>query len=207
MLNAILKSAGSALFVTFSNSATSTIATVTVPVGVARGDLLVLFDRAADTAGFSASVVPAGFTSVTDITIGTTTRFISSFKIANGTEGGTNITGMNGTNVNAKILLVFSTQGSVSGLALGVSNEVTDLDPAPQTISISNEIAPVVVLGYIRQQAATTQSFTPTQDGTVTNGVNYVFYKSFNGNPQNVTFDCGDGGNSNQLYSFYIRLT
>lgn len=196
-------------FVTFQASVTSTASTITAPSSVVRGNLLVLFDLAfnGDGAGSVTSVVPSGFTEVFNLVSLTTRRTIASYKIADGTEANTNITGMNGASSNFKILLVFSTVNAVSASAFDIATETTSGDPVAQTINAQNQPTPLVCFAFMRQATVTGQSFSPTQDGSVTNSALTAYYKIYNANPQNVTVDCGDGGAINILASFYIQVS
>jgi hypothetical protein len=150
--------------------------------------------------------VPSGFTSILYQSHETVRRTICSFKIADGTEAGTSITGMDGTSADAKIMAVFSTSGASSAIAYDVAFESTDGDPTAQTINASGGSAPLVVIGFVRQVTTTSQSMSPAQDGTVGSGQNVGYYKIYNSSPADVTFDCGDGGNANALMSFYIEV-
>lgn len=206
LLGANPVSAG-ALTIAFRSSATSEDASVTAPSDIVSGDLLVLYDRAVNVSGNPTAVTPSGFTTVFNATDSTTRRTICSFKIANGTEAGASITGMDGNSADFKILLVFSTNGATTALSFAPKFESTDGDPVAQVVPASQNSNPLVVLSFMRQVTATGQSFSPTQDGTVTNGTaNTAYYKIYNSGASDVTVDCGDGGNANALMSFYIAV-
>jgi hypothetical protein len=209
MLTSRLKAASSVLTLEFRSSSISTISTIAVPNDVVAGDLLVLCDRATNNSGsgFPTAVVPTGFTQILNQTGSTNVRFVCSFKIAVGTEAGTNITGMNGANNNNKILIVFSTNNAISASSFDVAFENTDGDPAAQTVNASGQPTPLVVLAFMRQQTVTGQSFSPSQDGTVVNSAVTGYYKIYNSLPSDVTVDCGDGGTLNALMSFYIEIS
>lgn len=198
--------AASGQTIAFRSSATSTASTITAPSDIVAGDLLVIYDRATNTSGLPTSVVPSGFTSILDQGTENLRRTICSFKIASGSEAGTSITGMNGTSANIKIMMVFSTNGATSAIAYDVEFQSTDADPTAQTITSSSGSPPLVAFAFIRQVTTTSQSFSPTQDGTVVNGQNTGYYKIYNSSPANITVDCGDGGNANALMSFYIEV-
>jgi hypothetical protein len=196
-----------ALSLAFRSSSTNNASTITVPNDVVASDLLVLYDRAGNTSGFPTAVTPTGFTQILNQTGSTNLRFVCSFKIAAGTEAGTTITGMNGNNLNGKILMVFSTNGATAGAAFDVAFQNTDGDPAAQTVNASGQSTPLVVIAYMRQVTITSQSFSPTEDGTVPFGAQTAYYKMYNASPADVTVDCGDGGNNNALLSFYIQVS
>jgi len=207
MLANILKGATS-LVLELRASATSSTPTITVPSSTVKGDLLVLFDQAFGTT-LPAAVNPAGFQSpaIISTTLGNR-RIIVSMKIANGTEGGTSITGMDGNNAEAKILFVFSTNGATNSTAFDATFQGTDGDPAAQTIDSGGGVVPLVAIGVIRDVSGTAaKSMTPTQDGIVQQDVFYAYYKIFNSAPPgNVVIVTAEGGNNNMLMYFYIEV-
>lgn len=207
MLFQKLQGAFSGLPIAFRASATSLTSTITVPSGIQSGDILVLHDTATNATTIPTAVVPTGFTSILNEAFTTQRRTINSYKIANGTESGTTITGMNGANTNAKILLVFSAKANTVNVK-SVNYQCTDADPTSQTITASAGRPALVAIGFIRNllgNANTTMS--PTEDGTVSlASVHYGYYKIYNQSPQNVTFDTNDGGTQNILISYYIEV-
>lgn len=190
----------------FRSSSTSSASTITVPSDVVAGDLLVLYDTPVNLSGFPTSVVPTKFSTILNSTSGNARRTVCSYKIAEGTDAGTSITGMNGTNANSKILLAFSTNGATAAAAYDIAFQSTDGDPTAQVVNASGQTTPLVVLAFMRQATATGQSFSPTEDGTVTDLTSKGYYKIYNSSPADVTVDCGDGGTQNNLMSFYIQL-
>lgn len=191
----------------FRSSSTSSASTITVPNDVVAGDLLVLYDRAVNTSGTPTSVVPTGFSVILNNAHETVRRTTVSYKIADGTEAGASLTGMDGTSSDNKILLVFSTNGATAAAAYDIAFQATDGNPTAQVVNASGQTTPLVVLAFIRQVTVTNQSFSPTEDGTIVSGQNTAYYKIYNSSPADVTVDCGDGGNSNALMSFYIQLS
>lgn len=188
-------------------SATSLIATLTVPSGVRAGDLLVFLDRVSTT-GLPTSVVPSGFTTAVTSNDATNVRMITSYKIANGTEGGTNITGMTpGDFEDGKALLVFRGNKPIrTASLLDAAGEVTNGNPASQVVNASGGAAPLIVIaGYASNTAVNPRTFTPTKDGEVNpDTLLYLAYKIYNSGPADVTVDIDDEGNGNGLQSFYI---
>ena len=202
--NAIVSAGQSIAF--RSSSTSDNLSTITAPSDIIAGDLIVLYDRATNSSGFPTSVIPSGFTTILNNTHESTRRTICSYKIANGTEAGTTITGMDGASADVKTILVFSTNGATTASFFDVEFQSTDGNPVAQTINASSGSPPLVVIGFIRQVTTTSQSMSPTQDGTVVNGQNTAYYKIYNSSPADVTFDCGDGGNANALMSFYLEV-
>jgi hypothetical protein len=193
----------------FRSSATSTASTITAPSDIVAGDLIVWYNRATSTSATPTSVVPSGFTSILDQAHAGLRRTICAFKIATGSEAGATITGMSGGAGGSQqvILFVFSTNGATSAISYDVAFEFTDNDPTAQVVNAASGSTPLVVLAFMRQQTATGQSLSPTEDGSSGNiGNNYGFYKIYNSSPADVTADCGDGGTSNALMSFYIEV-
>lgn len=194
----------SAQTLAFRSSATSTTSTIVAPSDIIASDLLVLFDVAFNASGFPTAVTP--FTAFLNNTNLTVRRIMFSKKIADGTEAGTTLTGMNGTSGNTKILMVFSTNGATSSTEFDIGYQATDATPTSQTITSSSGTPPLISIGFIRQATTTSQSFSPTQDGSINNQVITTYYKIYNSSPSNVTVSCGDGGNNNILASFYLEV-
>ena len=188
----------------FRSSATSTTSTIVAPSDIVAGDLLILFDVAFNASGFPTAVTP--FTAFLNNTNATTRRIMFSKKIADGTEAGATLTGMNGTNLNSKILYVFSTNGATTSTDFDLDYQATNATPTSQTITSSNGTAPLVSMGFIRQTIATSQSFSPTEDGSINLEAITTYYKIYNSSPNDITVSCGDAGNNNILSSFYLEV-
>lgn len=203
-------SSGGGQTLAFRSSATSTASTIVAPSGIVAGDLLVLYDNAANISGFPTAVIPTGFDSpaIINQTGGSASnrRCIVSKKIANGTEAGATITGMDGTLLDAKILVVFSTNGATNSTAFDSVIQITQGDPTIQTIDSSIGSPPLISLGFLRNEGGGGGTMSPTQDGIVGSGTHQGYYKIYNSSPADVTFDTGDGGNNNMLMSFYIEV-
>jgi hypothetical protein len=196
----------------FLASATSSAATITIPASAAAGDLAVLFDGAQNSSGTPTTVVPSGFTSIGNVNGGTASfllRAICSYRVLGAAEGGTSITGMDGTLSDNKIMLVFRPgSGSFSITASTPNGEATAGDPATQTVLAAAGTPPLIVFGYYRCSAALSgDSFSPTADSAVTNGAGATArYKYYETAPSDVTIDLADGGVSNALQSFYLKV-
>lgn len=197
-------------------SATSTAGTITVPADVRYGDLLVLHDRATNSAGHGipSTVLPLGFTAIANssITSGPETRQIISYKIAAGSEAGTSITGMDGTGFDRKLLYVFRSDSTIESVVASTPNsEATDGNPAAQVVAASGGTPPLVVIGSYGTGGFTLdpRSFTPAKDGEITPGTgdNYLAYKIYNSSPANVTIDMDDEGARNILQSCYLSVS
>ena len=194
----------------FFASSTSEIATITLPANIEAGDIIVLFD-AGNEAGIPTSVVPTGFTSIFDVgtEIGVIdARRIASYKIAVGTEGGTNITGMNSGEME-KVALVFRGNIPVTSVNVAdIATEATSGNPAAQVINASGGAVPLVLVGCVNSltNLGASDSFSPAADAVVSTGADTnVYYKVYNSSPADHTLDMGDPGTGNFLGSFYME--
>lgn len=206
-------------------SATSTnSANITAPVGIAAGDLIVMYDCATSDSG-PASVVPTGFTQIYDSGIsGSNGKAITSYKIAAGTEGGTTITGMVGAGAlssSAKAIYVFRGDNPIAVItALDVDNTNTTGNPGAQTITSATGVVPLVVLGFYVVTGNTLvnpRTFTvggiAAKDGEVNASYNgplidtdlWIAYKIYNSAPADVVVDMDDEGADNFLGSCYLQ--
>jgi len=192
-------------------SATSTAATITVPASVVAGDILVLADRAVG-GGAPSKVIPSGFTEIAD-NLRNETRLITSYKLADGTEAGNSITGMN-SNTNTKCLYVFRGNISVVGLALkSVDQEDTNGTPSTQTVTSGSGATPLVVMGAYctfddRKGGIDPRGFSPAKDGEINSTTElYLAYKIYNSSPANVDVSMGDEGFRNILHSWYLEAS
>lgn len=195
--------------IAFRASSSSTASTIVAPTGIIAGDLIVSYDSAGGST-IPTSVIPTGFDSPAIVnqtfTTGTQRRVVISAKIANGTEAGVTYTGMNGNTVNAKIMLVFSTNGATSYNTFSIGYEMTDGNPVARVITSGLGSPPLVSFGYIRNTTTGQNSFTPTETGVVTIPSHYAYYKIDNATPLGITVDTGDGGNANMVATFYIEV-
>jgi hypothetical protein len=200
----------SALSIAFRTSATSSATTLTAPSTIVAGDLLVWSENSVTFGGLPTSVVPTGFTSISNNTVGTNRRIITAYKIAVSGDASSTITGMTTNNALTKMLLVFSTNGATSASVFDIGYETTNNDPAAQTITSGSGTPPLVSIGYVRTGTGT-YSMTPTEDGVVSTNSDvagsFFVYKIYNSSPADVTVDATDGGNNNTINSFYIQVS
>jgi hypothetical protein len=195
-------------------------ATMTLPVGIQAGDLIVLWDHAV-SAATPVTAVPSGFNSIANDTVGDGfNRVILSYKVAVGTESGATITGMtnNGTAVDL-VKLVYVFRGNQPIKAVNVVSAAIDsihTNPTAQVVSSGSGKAPLVVIGAYSCYDGTInpRSFTPAKDGeiNVTGSTqarvqSYLAYKIYNSAPADVTIDMDDEGNGNSLASCYISCS
>lgn len=201
--------AAPATSITFITSTTSGGSTITAPATVNPGDLLVLWDVAVNVAGIPASVIPSGFTSISDFTDAATRRGVTSFKLCDGSEDSASLTIMNGTNNNTSVLAQFRGNNQITVATSGSpAGQFTAVDPTAQVITSGSGTPPLIVFGfYFQSLSVTARSFSTTEDATVpadSNNTANIKYKIYNSSPANTTVDEGDGG-TNALASCYIQ--
>lgn len=214
----IMASAGGATSLAFQASASSeNSATVTGPASIQSGDLLCLSDRGFEFLGFPTTAAPSGFTSIENVTVDPDTRHIISYKIADGSEASSSLTGMTFLG-GGKVLFVLRPDNPITNVNIQDSDsQGTAGNPASQTVTSSGGAVPLVVLGaYGSFNNAIAETFTPTEDGSVeANGdggdagdeANLFAYKIYNSSPANVTIDMPDEGASNTLLSCYLECS
>lgn len=193
-------------------TATSTTSTITVPTGIQKGDLLYLKDTSINVSSPASTVVPSGFNTISNISASTlfSIRQIVSYKIADGTESSTNLTGMNGDTFNDKELIVFRGDVAITSVTVSgtVNGNATTGDPASQSTTASGGTAPLIVLAaYGSNGTVTTRTFSPAEDAELqASGRSSTKYKIYNSSPADTTVDMGDYG-TNGLQSFYLECS
>jgi hypothetical protein len=207
---------GGARKVEFFDSATSKSATIQVPPGVRAGDIIVLADYAIEDGDEPDLVIPSGFTSWMDYggdtsASGWESRLLASYKIAAGTEGGTNLTGMAGDE-ESKALVVFRPNfavGAVTRTDSGGSN--TNSNPAPVSILSGAGAPPLIVFGFyaVASGSISPRTMTPAKDSEINaagDPVLYMAWKIYNSSPANVQIDMDDEGNLNTLAGGFLEV-
>lgn len=202
----------SGIFVSYKDATSGiNVTSITAPNNISQGDILIFFDRALTASGGAAptTAIPSGFTSISNLTLGSR-RQIVSYKEAAGTESLSTLTGMSSTSSNTKRCVVFSTNIVNPTLTIQSLNaQMTNATPSNQTITSGSSLNPLVAIAYLGQGTFSSFTFTPTEDGALdtTTSNNQVRYKIYNSSPSNITVTAGDGGNENGLQSFYIEVT
>jgi hypothetical protein len=195
-------------------SATSTATTITVPADVRAGDLLVLLDRCNGivlcTGDPPAAVVPSGFTTISNQATGngvaSPRRQIASYKLADGSEASTSLTGMTAASGGAKILAVFRGGIPIVSVVLNdVGGQTTDGNPTAQVVNASGGTPPLIVFGFYGSNSAIDpRTFSTTKDGELSQGNLWLAWKVYNSAPADTSIDMADEGNVNILQSCYI---
>lgn len=193
------------------DDSTSNVTTITAPADIQVGDFLIL----ADFAELGDGAIPAGFTSLKNNVSGTGLRQILSGKIADGTEGGTSLSGQGSGNngVRRKVMAVFRPDVPATTFTLGDPHgEVTVTDPADQIVAASAGAGPLIVLAAYGTFDGTVdpRSMSPAKDGEVSDAGSglYLAWKIYDSAPADVTvgMEAEAGSVGNALQSCYVSL-
>lgn len=191
-------------------SATSQAQTITAPADIIAGDLLVILDRAENVSGDPTSVTPTGFTTINNAVAAFVKQNLS-YKIAAGTEGGSSITGMVGTEYTRKAMYVFRGGIPITSVTVGsAAGQIISTDPTAQVVAASAGTPPLIVIGGYSVYGAGVvdpRTFSTTKDGEVTPSTDfYLAYKVYNSSPADTTIDMDDEGAENALQSCYLQV-
>jgi len=189
------------------NSSTTNTTTVEAPSDIQSGDIIVFSDYVPN---YTSGTVPSGFTEIV-LTEAGAVDHRTSYKVADGTEGGTTITGMTGSDF-ACILLVFRPIFTPSVSFATWNSEGTDGDPSSQTVTPPTD-KPVLVI-YAAGSRLNMPSFSsqsPAFSGTVSVGLSstanlLIGYSVYSGSAPSHTADVGDSGTRNTFHSGYLQL-
>lgn len=189
-------------------------ATVTVPSGGSApqsGDIII-FAEGKITATPPTMVLPTGFTQIasqsTELGIEDGGGILA-YKVSDGTEGGTTITGLTASLGQTKLLLILrQSSGAITSVTINdVDTAVSAAAPSDQTITSGSGTTPLVALGFIMSDTHT-RSFTPAETGSVDNTAFYsahLLYKIYDSSPANVVAHMTDGG-TNIMFTTYLGL-
>lgn len=193
--------------VAFRAASYSTGVSLTAPAEIQAGDLLVFAQASLNISGIPSSVTPSGFTTIVDVTDGDSRRAMLSWRLANGTEASTSLTGMSALN-NRKGLAVFS--GEIEGVdPRSFAGETTGGAPENQIITSSGGVVPTLVLAaYLSTGSIDPRGMSPAKDGEDGGNSNSTWFawKIYNDSPANVTVSMDDEG-SNALMAGYFNLS
>lgn len=209
---------------TFIASATSDLATITIPSSAAANDLAVLIQKGGSAAGAPSDVTPSGWSSINDgattlnTTVGGSTRTSWKAKKLSSGDPGTSVTGMDAvggsSNRDDKILLVFRPNFSWTSIDFILCNQQpTTGDPSAQTLDPSGEVPPVILLGSasVGLSSSSTVSGTLATEGAhiaMSDGLSLdAYYLIQNSALASKTLDMTDSGNLNILQSAIIGFT
>jgi hypothetical protein len=208
---------------TFVTSATDVSgAAFTLPTDIIAGDLIVVWDTATNAPAAGGPVptaaTPAGFTNDIDVDNGLDARAMFSHKIANGTEGGTSVNGMNAVDGEGKITAVFRGDAPLATASiLSPAEQITDINPTAQVVTSGSGTPPLIVFGLYGNGFVATvdpRTFSPAKDNEISASILglediWLAYKIYNlgDTPANVSIDMDDEGAVNELASCYIQCT
>lgn len=126
--------------------------TITQPTGVVSGDLLLVFNIAINNTSATAptAVTPSGYTNIYNITrssASTGQRMTFYYKIADGTESGASITGMNGPGYEYLVVyLIRRTSGAVSSVTVtDLETDVAFTGTVTKTVATGSSTAPAIL--------------------------------------------------------------
>lgn len=179
--------------------------TLTLPSGIQSKDLIVIWDGSTS----SDHTTIAGFTQL--VTVGSIINGRLYYKLADGTESGTTITGLAG---GAEIKRYFILRGNVPITTViaqsPFSSQQTNSAPSNQTVAVSSftEVVVVVAAWVNAGFAINPAGFSPAADVTLgLNNFTVLAYKVYASSPQNTTISGADEGSQNSIVSGYLRLT
>lgn len=186
--------------------------TFACPADIIAGDLLVALSQGRWYSTGLTYGPYSGFILLKRTAPGSSNAFETSYKIADGSEASSTLTGglQCSTWVNT-VLYVFRGDVPINAVTPSIWNgQLTNSNPSAQTVSADGQATPLVVLAGWGENATggqiTTDSFTPTRDGEV--GVHswrfQTAYKIYNSSPANVTVDMNDEGDQNNMQSGYL---
>ncbi|SFU21020.1 hypothetical protein [Mesorhizobium sp. YR577] len=188
----------------------SNAATITIPADSQAGDLAVMYDFAVGTLSAPPTVTPPGWTAVTNNGNGDT-RGITSYRILTGGDPGDTITGMNGDDINRKVMRVLrGRQPVTTATSGGWDGNITVVANSPGNISVpaSGGSTPLVVLGFAASRGTVnTFSSSPAFDSANAASATRTGYKSYKGTASNHTVSMTQAGDRNGLAAGYFQIS
>lgn len=192
-------------------AAESSTATIIIPAATQVGDLILFVDRPQNSTGLPTEVVPGDFTNLSKLNgpTTTTTRQYINYKVAVSGDAGATVTGMDGNNVDRKGIIVLGTTiASPTWTFSAVNAEITDGDPAAQTVNTSTLTKYNAAIAFMGSSAAITPVplFSPFPSNligfTATNLLGCVTLNGF----ESFTINQPDNGTNNACQSFYVTV-
>lgn len=180
---------------------------ITAPLGIRAGDLLVMVDHAVAT-GYA---TPSGWNTLASLISNTgQLRHQVHWRTADGTEGGTSVTGMSTSSAD-KIMIGFRGNKSMRSVPSTWTPQYASGNPSPQNIDAQNGLAPVLAIAsYGSGNVIDPRTMSPAKDGEYgsANGGVYLAWKIYLANPQQVTVDMDNEYTGfNYLTSGYFALS
>ena len=201
---------------TFVASATSTTSTISIPAISSVGDFAVLFDSATDILFTPNTVVPSGWSSISNVSEVEfspleTIRSIVSYKSLVSGDPGSSITGMNAGffGTDRKIIMVFRPNFSVQNTSILSVNGATNSNS--QTITITESQPPILAFAHWASNGTiSSRGVSGITMNEVSNTTGqYASYKIFNSNEttSDATISMSDNGSVQSLQSLYVQFT
>jgi hypothetical protein len=206
-------------FFTSTTDSGASTDTLTLPGGIAAGDIIILCarDKRNSNSTPPSEVAPTGYTPMYSFTDpgSDSTRVIFSYRIADGTE--TVIpTYTNNKSNTRRIVLIFRPNGTVSNVTpAAFLSQNTSGNPSPQVITSGSGAAPLIVFGFYLNNTGSYEAGTEVNPRTQTpafdaeiSHTNWLWfcYHIYNSSPANKTIDMDDEGTLNMLASFYVQF-
>jgi hypothetical protein len=197
--------------ITYVGMAESGSANITIPATAQTGDIAALYDLAI-SGSLPALVTPSGWANRVNTTSGVAVRLAVSTKILESGDAGASITGMDGSSLDTKMMLVFRPNILIGTATYSTfTGEATTGDASSQSIAASGQSAPVLVIaGCGTNSGPVFSTASPAFDAEVTATVNLrMGYKIYNAGstPASHTIDMASLGSRNSLWGGYIALT
>lgn len=195
--------------IAYLTTAYASATTISMPT-IQAGDLAIFFDWARNsTTTIPTTAIPSGFTSIAEVSQATTNgvKAAVSYKILDGTESGTTLTGMNAT-ILPKQILIYRPTGVISSVTVnGLNQQATASAPTNQTLDLGtyNTALDIGFAQYCSSGTVTTRGSTVTETREVGSAV-YTKIKTFEGGGfSSSTISQADYG-VNALQSFILRI-
>jgi hypothetical protein len=187
------------------STATSSAASVTLPSGIQAGDLLIMSDTAVNNVSGGA---PTNWTEITAAVSGTTFQHRAYYRIADGTESSTSVTGMTGTTFTRKAVVTFRGDVPINAITPNSAGaQHTTGNPSGESTFASSGAVPLIAFGmYGSTSSISPRDFTPAEDGELASGTeNYIKWKIYAASPADVAVNSEDEGANNTLLRFYLQ--
>ena len=183
---------------------------LTIPATAQAGDLAVYVDHGINSGGADDRGNFSQWTSVSNITNGSTIRSRAAFRVLTADNPGSGIQ-TNGGDFGEAIMAVFRPDNPINSVSFGTWNgQLSTGNPSSQTVTVSSLTKPLVVIGFCSCPSSTANFSTasPAFDATrvPTTSDSRMGYKIYNSSPSNHSIDMNDLGANNALVSGYLMV-
>jgi hypothetical protein len=189
----------------------SNTSTITIPAGAQAGDLAVMYDFAAGTISTPVAVTPPGWTLITSNN-DVNTRGSIVYKILTSGDPGADVTGMNGTDINRKVMRVLRGGSPIATATSGGWDQnitVTANSPNPINVAASGGSAPLVVMGFAASRGTINTFSSSPAFGSVNaaSATRTGFTNYGSGTASNHTVSMTQAGDRNGMAAGYIQIS